>query len=87
MYDFDAVQLVQKAILMTIIITSPILLVSLVTGVVVGFFQSATQIQDQSLSFIPKLIAILVVLAAASPWLLEQITFYATEHFASPIGQ
>jgi flagellar biosynthetic protein FliQ len=54
-------------------IAAPILLAALVVGLIMGVIQAATQINEASLSFVPKLIAIVVVLAIAGPWMLDSL--------------
>ena len=62
------VQITNEAILITIIVSMPTVLVSLFIGVVVAIFSATTQIQEQSLSFVPKMVAVFAVLAATGPW-------------------
>jgi len=70
------VEIGQQALLITVLLAAPLLLAALVTGLAVGLFQAATQINEQTLSFIPKLLAMVVALAATSPWLLDTITTF-----------
>jgi flagellar biosynthetic protein FliQ len=64
------VNLVQQALQTTILVAAPLLLAALVTGLIVSVFQAATQINEMTLSFIPKLLAIFAVAALAGPWML-----------------
>jgi len=64
-------------------LAAPMLLVALITGLVVGAFQAATQINEMTLSFIPKLIAISVALMIAGPWMLKVLIAYTRELFES----
>ncbi len=57
-------------------ISAPLLLVALVVGLVVSIFQAATQINEQTLSFIPKLLGVLLALVIAGPWMLSVMTDY-----------
>ncbi|GIX26320.1 MAG: flagellar export apparatus protein FliQ [Burkholderiales bacterium] len=66
----------RQAIELTAIVSAPLLLSALVTGLVISIFQAATQINEMTLSFIPKLLAILVALALAGPWMLTLLTDY-----------
>lgn len=66
----------RAALEMTILVSSPVLLVTLVVGLLVSVFQAATQINDPSLSFIPKVLAVLVTFALAGPWMLTVMTDY-----------
>ena len=57
----------------------PLLLVALVVGLLVSVFQAVTQIQEQTLAFIPKVLAVALVLVVAGPWMLEQMLAYTEE--------
>jgi flagellar biosynthetic protein FliQ len=65
-----------QAILVTLMVAAPMLLVALVIGLVVSIFQAATQINEATLSFIPKLIGIFATLVLAGPWMLTVLTDY-----------
>lgn len=72
--DADSViHIGRQALEVTILLSAPILLISLAVGLIVAMFQAATQINEMTLSFVPKLIAIAAVLMATGPWLLRQI--------------
>jgi flagellar biosynthesis protein FliQ len=62
------VQITNEAILITIMVSLPGIIVSLLIGVAVAIFSATTQIQEQALSFVPKMIAVFAVLAATAPW-------------------
>ncbi|MBW8307677.1 MAG: flagellar biosynthesis protein FliQ [Thiobacillus sp.] len=66
----------RTALEITILVASPVLLVTLVVGLAISVFQAATQINDPSLSFIPKVLAVLVTFALAGPWMLTVMTDY-----------
>jgi flagellar biosynthesis protein FliQ len=70
-----------RALEITLMLAAPMLLVALVTGLIVGAFQAATQINEMTLSFIPKLIAISVALMVAGPWMLKILVGYTRELF------
>jgi len=72
-----------RALEITLLIAAPLLLVALVTGLIVGAFQAATQINESTLSFIPKLIAISLALVVAGPWMLKILVGYTRELFES----
>ena len=65
-----------EALFITVLLSAPLLLAALVTGLVVGLFQAATQINEQTLSFIPKLLSMVIVLVATGPWLLQVMLDY-----------
>jgi flagellar biosynthetic protein FliQ len=66
----------QNALETTLLISAPLLLSALVVGLVVSIFQAATQINEMTLSFIPKLIAIFAALLVSGPWILTVMTDY-----------
>jgi flagellar biosynthesis protein FliQ len=66
----------QNALETTLLISAPLLLSALVVGLVVSIFQAATQINEMTLSFIPKLIAIFAALLVSGPWILTMMTDY-----------
>jgi flagellar biosynthetic protein FliQ len=59
-----------------LMISAPLLIVTLVVGLIIGVFQAATQINDASLSFVPKLVAVVASLIIAGPWILTIMTDY-----------
>ncbi len=71
----------RHAMEVTLMIAAPMLLVALIIGLVVSIFQAATQINEQTLSFIPKLVGIFVALVVAGPWMLAVILDYMREVF------
>jgi flagellar biosynthesis protein FliQ len=78
----DVVSLGVQALELTLKISLPLLLVGLVVGLLISVFQAITQIQEQSLAFIPKLLATAVVLVVAGPWMLDQLLVYAHDLYA-----
>ncbi len=81
-YDVDmAVELGQQTLWVAVKIAFPILLVGLVVGVGISVMQAATQIQEQTLTFIPKMFAVVVVLFALMPWFLMVLIDYTEELF------
>jgi flagellar biosynthesis protein FliQ len=75
--------LAHEAMYVAMLLAAPLLLVSLVVGLAVSLFQAATQINETTLTFIPKLIAIAVTLVIAGPWMLTTLTDYIHRMFAS----
>ena len=69
----------RHAMEITLMIAAPMLLVALIIGLVVSIFQAATQINEQTLSFIPKLVGIFVALVVAGPWMLAVMLDYMRE--------
>ena len=75
----QVVSLVVDAMSVSLKIALPVLLVSLVVGLAVSIFQAVTQIQEQTLTFIPKVVAMAVVIVVAGPWMLGQIVTWTQE--------
>ena len=75
----EVINLAMQAMQVAFKIAMPLLLVGLVIGLVISVFQAVTQIQEQTLAFIPKIIAIAVVLVVAGPWMLGQVLTYTTD--------
>ncbi len=66
----------QQALWITMMIAAPLLLSALAVGLLVGMFQAATQINEMTLSFIPKLLVLVLALVLAGPWMLSVIANY-----------
>lgn len=69
----------EKAVYTTLMVCGPLLLLSLVVGLIVSIFQATTQIQEQTLAFVPKIIAVLVGLIFFGPWMLSMMLSYTHE--------
>lgn len=72
------ITLLNNALWITVIVAAPILLAVLAIGVFIGMLQAATQINEMTLSFIPKLITLFLVLLIAGPWILKTLVNYTT---------
>jgi flagellar biosynthetic protein FliQ len=68
--------LAHQAMYVALVLSAPLLLVALVVGLVVSLFQAATQINETTLSFIPKLLAVAITLVIAGPWMLSTMLDY-----------
>ncbi len=77
------IQLTMVAIELAMKIALPILLVGLGVGLIISVFQAITQIQEQTLSFIPKVVATVAVLVVGGPWMLDQLIQYTSELWLS----
>lgn len=71
-----AIDLARDALMMTILISSPMLAVGLVVGLIISVLQTTTSIQEQTLTFVPKLFAILFSVAAFGPWMIRMMSEY-----------
>lgn len=69
----------QQIIFLVLEVVGPILIVGMVVGLLINIFQATTQLQEQTLSFIPKIAAVIVVLFLAGPWMLSQITDFTAQ--------
>ena len=76
----------RHAMEVTLMVAAPLLLVALIIGLIVSIFQAATQINEATLSFIPKLIGIFVALIVAGPWMLSVMLDYMRQVFTSIPG-
>ncbi|MGO4887767.1 flagellar biosynthesis protein FliQ [Anaerobacillus sp. MEB173] len=67
------VGLAQQGVLTVIMIAGPLLVIALLLGLIVSIFQATTQIQEQTLAFVPKIVGVLVALVVFGPWMLSQM--------------
>lgn len=81
----DAIDFSREAIMTCMKVGGPILVVSLVIGMLVGVFQAMTQIQDQTVSFVPKILLLLVMIGLCLPWLSDQMLDFAKQSFETPM--
>ncbi|MDI1268740.1 MAG: flagellar biosynthesis protein FliQ [Polaromonas sp.] len=72
-----------EAMKLALLLGAPLLLVALVTGLLISLFQAATQINEMTLSFIPKLLAVFATLVLAGPWMLNSVVDYMHNLFSS----
>ena len=82
----SVIEIGRVAIEVTLLVAMPMMLAALVTGLVVSIFQAATQINEMTLSFVPKLIAMFLTLVLAGPWMLTVLTDYMRRLFESIPG-
>jgi len=73
----------QKALILVLLLSAPVIITSLFIGLIVSIFQAATQIQDQSLSFVPKLIVVGLVLMISGPWMAGLIVKFSAQLISS----
>jgi len=76
-----AIQLITRAVLTALLVAAPLLITALAVGVLVSLVQALTQIQEQTLTFIPKLVAVAVVLLLCLPWMVRQLLAYVVGIF------
>ncbi len=78
MHELQAMDLARRSILIALQLSLPILVLSLVVGVIVSLFQAVTQIQEQTLTFVPKIIVLVLALVVLGPWMLHTIVGFTS---------
>ena len=79
----NVMDLAHKTLLVTSLISAPLLLIALITGLGIGMLQAATQINESTLSFIPKLLMLVLTLFVAGPWILRMLIDFTHDLYAS----
>jgi len=74
-----AVFLIRSGVLQTLTIAAPMLIIGMLVGLIISIFQATTSIQEQTLSFIPKIAAILASLAIFGPWIVQSMVHFTTQ--------
>jgi flagellar biosynthesis protein FliQ len=77
------IAILSQALEMTLIVSAPLLLTALAVGLIVSIFQAATQINEMTLSFIPKMIGVFMAIVVAGPWMLQLLVDYTQRLFAT----
>jgi flagellar biosynthesis protein FliQ len=77
------ISIVSQALEMTLIVSAPLLLTALAVGLLVSIFQAATQINEMTLSFIPKMIGVFVAIVVAGPWMIQLLVDYTQRLFST----
>jgi flagellar biosynthetic protein FliQ len=75
--------LAHSTLLVTVMVSAPMLLIALITGLVIGMLQAATQINEATLSFIPKLLLLVLTLFAVGPWILRVLVDFTHDLYAN----
>ena len=75
----EVLDIASQAIYTIIVVSAPLLLVSLIIGLIISIFQTVTSIQEQTLTFVPKILAVLVGMMIFGSWILTQLTEYITD--------
>ena len=79
----NVMDLAHKTLMVTSLISAPLLLIALITGLVIGMLQAATQINESTLSFIPKLLLLVLTLFVTGPWILRVLTDFTRDLYTS----
>lgn len=80
------IEIGRGALELTLMVSAPLFAAALITGLVVSIFQAATQINEMTLSFVPKLLAAFITLVVAGPWMLTKLTDYITRLYEAIPG-
>jgi flagellar biosynthetic protein FliQ len=78
-YDESSIELIRQALLVTLKIAAPLLLTGMIIGLLISLIQSITSIQDQTLTFVPKLIGVISVAIMLLPWIIGRILIFTME--------
>ncbi|MGC9454768.1 MAG: flagellar biosynthesis protein FliQ [Phycisphaerae bacterium] len=79
----EHIDLVRRALMLVLVVGAPVLATGLVVAVIVSVLQAITQMQDQTLSFIPKIVAMLLALVLLGPWMLSRLVEFGREMFSA----
>jgi len=75
----QAITLTQNAVTLTLLLSAPVLLVAMVVGLLISLFQAVTQIQEMTLTFVPKIVAVMATLLFLSSWMINKLVDYTHE--------
>lgn len=78
-----AIDLARQAVMLVIVLALPVLIAGLAVGLIVSILQAVTQVQEQTLSFVPKILAMLVALVIFGPWMLARMVEFGREMFGT----
>lgn len=78
----QAIGILRSLVGMSLLVIAPILVVAVLVGVAVSLFQSVTSIQEQTLTFVPKVVAVGMVIVLAAPWMLRQLMQFAINYLS-----
>ena len=79
----EAITLTQNAVTLTLLLSAPVLLVAMVVGLLISLFQAVTQIQEMTLTFVPKIVAVFATLLFLSSWMITKLVDYTHELITS----
>ncbi len=81
MNELFALEIGRNALLMTVMLAAPMMGAALVVGLIISVFQALTQINEQTLTFVPKILAVFAALLVTGPWLMQSLIGYTTKLF------
>ncbi|WP_459555515.1 flagellar biosynthetic protein FliQ [Lacunimicrobium album] len=76
-----ASELIQNSVMISLLVSAPVMLVAVVLGFIISLGQAVTQLQDQTISFVPKIVAMVLTGLYLLPWIISQLMDYTTELF------
>ena len=79
MQTFDILTLSKSAIMLSLLLSAPLLLVGMLVGILIALFQAVTQIQEMTLTFVPKIFAVMLALMFCSPWMLTKLVDFTRD--------
>jgi len=79
MTDAGVLDLAQRALMVAVMVSAPVLGIGLIVGLIVSIFQAATQIQEMTLTFVPKILAMIASLVIFGPWMLTSLVNFTTK--------
>jgi flagellar biosynthetic protein FliQ len=77
------IRIAEQGIYTVLMVSGPLILLALVVGLIISIFQATTQIQEQTLAFVPKIVAVLIGLIIFGPWMLSHMLAYANDIFSN----
>lgn len=77
------IAIAKQTLFLTLVLTGPPIIAAMIVGLVISILQATTQVQEQTLTFVPKLVSIVVVLGVIGPWMLSQLVSFTTSIFES----
>jgi flagellar biosynthetic protein FliQ len=86
MNEAIVLELARRALVVSLELALPILIISLVIGVAVGLFQAVTQVQEMTLTFVPKIFGVIIAILVLGPWMLSQLVGFASSMFSGAPG-
>ena len=78
---YEAIDLGRRAAMLILVVGAPVLVTALVVGLIVSVLQAVTQVQEQTLSFVPRIVAMLAAVAVCGAWMLEKLIEFGREMF------
>ena len=81
MTESEAIDLGRQCLMVTLVVSTPVLLIRMFVGLVISILQAVTQVQEQTLSFVPKIIAMILAIAFLLPWIAGQLMTFSREMF------